>query len=190
MDSHIESSEVTPKPLTPDELQAELKTLDESLDNLVGRDASFAEREDKRQQLLKEFIDKQIKGKDRYENIFRTEKGSIYFILVSGESLRVKQQEEGLKLQPLCRKVFYVDPQQDKELSEFSKKYNFQEEIIGTPIKTITCDVGATPIEFGITHMPEIKFTEEPGKITILGDILGDFASGYHRGHQITEIIK
>jgi len=193
MDSQIEANEIQVnkrKPLTVEELQAEVDALSKPLDELWERNASFDEREEKKQYLLRDFAEKQISEKERYENIFRTEQGSIYFTLPTGESLRIKQRGDEWKLQPLCRKVFYVDSQQGEDLLLMLRSNNFQEEIIGAPIKTVSCGIGAMPVEFGITHMPEIKFSEEPGEIIIKGDSMGVFASGYHQGHPITEIIK
>ena len=177
--------------ISPDDLQAEINALDDPFEELWERNTvPFEEIRAKRLILLREFVKKQIKERDKYQNIFRMAQGSLYFTLASGESLRIKQRGEEWEIQPMCRKIFYVDSQQAASLLAMQERISFQEAIIGTLIETVACGIGVTPVEFGIIHMSEIHFKEESGKIIIEGDNTGVFASGYHQGNPITEVLK
>ncbi|HVZ66966.1 MAG TPA: hypothetical protein VG917_01770 [Patescibacteria group bacterium] len=185
MDS--ENTNENPLPYTVDELQEEKNKLEDLIDGIP-----YEERSIKEQQLIQGFIDKQIKEKDRFQNVFKTDQGSVYFTLSTGESLRIKQREGKWEMQPICRKIFYTDNDTADEFEEDVRKgHSEYEPIIGKPISTTELKIGATPIEFEILGgTPPIAFEESPGKIVIKGDHMGFFASGYHRGHPITEVIK
>lgn len=184
-----EVENVDTKLMTLDALQNSLNAIEEKID-VLWESGTFSKLEEERQKLTQEFIDSQLENKDGYKNIFMTEHGSIYFALATGESVRIKRTNDKWEMQPICHKIFYVDEEESVRIKEMRKSINFQEEILGTPISTVDCGEGRTPIEFGILHMPTINYVEEPNKIVIKGDHMGVFASGIHMGDLITEVIK
>lgn len=62
--------------------------------------------------------------------------------------------------------------------------------IIGQPIRTVPLAEGVRPVEFGVAGYPTINYSEEPNTLRILGDETGVFASGFHLGHPVVEIVK
>ncbi len=59
-------------------------------------------------QLYEEFIEKLLAQKNGFAHIFKTEKGSIYFILPSGKSMRIKNLKYGYELQPIADKIEFA----------------------------------------------------------------------------------
>lgn len=172
------------------ELQTKIDAIRKSIIDINKNDLPTA-IEGKKQELLKQFREQLLAEKDRFKNVFRTEHGSLYFTLLTGESLRIKQVGNRQELKPICGKVFYTDAATAAQLGHAVKEsHSRYQPIVNQPITTGECVVGAIPVEFGIIGMPPINFEEVPGRITILGDRMGDFASGFHYGHPITEVIK
>lgn len=95
-----------------DDFYAILYPSDEQAANAV----SLAEKKAQRQAALARYVDLQIQEKDRFNHIFKTEKGSVYFIFDTGESVRVKRDEGEWKIQPRCKKIVYVDEEQCVQL--------------------------------------------------------------------------
>lgn len=153
-------------------------------------EADAAKLQEQKQEAIKKFIDEQVEEKVRYQHIFKTENGSIYFQLMSGESLRIKQNDGKYEIKALCNKIIYLDEEQANELIRLDTNNTLQEKIIGMPIRTSACQIGMTPFEFEIYQSFPINYTESDRTIIIHGDELGSFANGSHIGHKITEIVK
>jgi len=181
-----ESTILTDNSRYPVTLSSLQKTIQSLRDELLSSD-----KESPEQTLLKKFIEQQIEKKDTYKNIFRTEQGSIYFILETGESLRIKNTaEEKLEVQPILNHIYFIDRDQRDKLEEMRQQDSLQENIINKPIQIHPCKTGLIPFEFGIEGMQEIHVIKKNDVITITGDNYGSFASGYHIGHKIIEMIK
>lgn len=193
MDALTGNREVSPQEpnaITVDILQQKIKDLRTSISSLYNKELSNEQMIEQKKMLTNDFVEKQIAEVDGYKKIFKTERGSIYFVLNTGESMRVKKTNEGLAIQPICHKIFYVDTQQAEQLEQMMKGTFWQEDIIGVPISTVSLTEGVRPVEFGIINMPEINFSEEENILSIKGDNTGVFASGFHLGSVVSEIIK
>lgn len=177
-------------PIPSFQLKASLDAIDNALEPMWTKHTPVAEIQNREQELIQALIERQIAEAKRYQNIFRTANGSIYFVFSTGESLRIKKTGEGLRPQPIFDHIYYVDKDQLDELLEMRRQDTLQDEIIGKRIRIAPCSLGITPFEFGIQGYFPQSVTQEPNSITILGDKSGVFASGYHLGHPITELIK
>lgn len=181
------------------------KEIKEKLDkNYDSENISFEEKEKKNQELIKNFIKKLIEKKDKFHYVFKTEKGSIYFVLESGQSWRFQKKINKYEVQPILNKIFFINREIAKEFENAEDNYSdgLQEFILNRKISTINPRIGAVPFEFWITGLTEIIFKQEKNYIQIIGTkyrednngeddkVLPHFASGCHMGHSITEIIK
>ena len=186
----MQATEKEPEPITLEEFKVKTTALSDAISALWDEDLPSEIRIQREQALITAFLQEQLAEKDRFRHVFRTEKGSTYFVFMGGESVRMKQDRDQVKLQPPCKKIFYVDASQGASLQALERGHFFQEKILNMPIQTVPCQEGAAPIEFGLTHLPPIAFNEHDNEIVLLGDKMGIFASGYHHGHPITEILK
>jgi hypothetical protein len=155
---------------------------------------SWKEIRIREQAAIENFIESKINEKFRFQHIFRTDKGSLYFVDESGESWRIKQTEEGLRSEPVCRKIVFVTQETSQELLKKMKGMEGSDSFLNDKIPTVPLRAGVVPFEFGISHFPEIVSEDLAGSITILGtrykdEIKPHFASGVHVGHPVTEII-
>lgn len=150
---------------------------------------------ERRQEIVKKFTEKLKNEKEKFQNIFETENGSLYFITKNGESLRIKKDGNEAKIQPICRKVFFVEEKTFNELME-NRRY-LDEYLLAHKIKTCPAKTGAHPFEFQIIGFPEIIYEVNEGELKIHGtkyekgeEIQKSFVSGFHLGHKIINIIK
>jgi len=106
-------------------------------------------------------IEELKKGKQGLKYIFQTEKGSIYFVLFTGESLRFRKTNGLYEDQPIGSKISFVNYQDFSKISAKPKK-------------------GLVPLEErSISYMPQRDMNT---------DFFIDDDS-IHYGHKITEIL-
>ena len=153
-----------PARMTVNDLQQELDILKSSFGGSLERDAIYEDKEQERQVLLESFVSKQIEQSSRYKNIFRTEQGSVYFVLDTGESLRVRLGNGKWDLNPIFSKIVYVAVPLKRQ-DELYRLYK------NSVMAATACQIGMTPVEFSKTS-------------------LNSEALRYHQGHPISEVIK
>lgn len=186
----------------------ELKEKALRLRKKLSRDVIFLnpqeerEREEKEQITTREFLENLLKEKERFKYVFETEKGSVYFVLPTGQSWRFKKASHGYKEHSILTKIFFIDSETFEYL--FSKGQlgigAFEKQFINQKIKTVKLAEGVFPVEFGLSDYPEIIFEEDEDCVKIIGvkvktregeEIIPHFmASGWHFGHVVAKIIK
>ncbi len=203
MDSDQEVKAGMPPPESPFSL-ADLERISNELreklhDITMAKGSDYAESHLTQQQAYEDFINDQLKNnKDRYDHIFKTEPGSIYFTTISGESLRIRMDEErGWQLQFPERRIIFVDEEERIRLRGLVNDRHFPRNFDGQSIRKTSFGIGAVPIEFGIVeHAKRVAqltpFTETLGSLTFGEQSLDTdlMTNGFHRGHPITQIIK
>lgn len=140
--------------------------------------------------LAQEFIEKQIQEKERYAHIFKTEKGSTYFTLTTGECLRLRYDSgKGMTLEPITERVFFIDNEQSQALhNSVFEKIDMPE--MDMSFKDDVIRVGACPVEFGIIGKSNsFSYKESNGEMTVSGTY-DSFANDVHFGDKIVELIK
>ncbi|MBW6441851.1 hypothetical protein K0B04_03015 [Patescibacteria group bacterium] len=161
---------------------------------LIGKindsDAPYEERNVIVQEFLSSYIKEKLKNPEKFQNIFYTENGSIYFTFEDGCSIRFKNTETGWSVQPILKHTFYLNAETADMLVDMKNKDTLQGEIIGLPIKVFEPAIGMIPFEFEIEGFPEIEFSINDDILMIKGDSFGEFSSGCHIGHKITKVIK
>lgn len=175
------------------------------MDEIFDFDISASEEKQKIKEFSKDFVKKLLNQKEKFGQVFYTEKGSIYFILKSGESWRFKKkfekEHEFFEDQPIAKKIIFVSKETNEELIGQRKKDPlFFENIVNQKIKLEKMAVGSVPIEIGIYGNSEVVFDEKENEIAILGTLVkfrdgtDEFEpkmfSGWHQGHMINEIVK
>ncbi len=153
-----------------------------------------------------EFVQNLLLEKDRFDKIFKTSSGSIYFQIKTGETLRAKMmpdkhefaegEGEHFKFQPILNNLFFV-------LASEVEKATKGDLYPGEKLKTTTYELGACPLELNIHgYGSQIVFEEKDGFLYLIGTALvrgagekiietdHNLVGGYHVGHPITEIIK
>lgn len=171
--------------------EAEIKT---KMEQNFDEDWHFAEGGQR-------FLSELLSEPDRFARVFKTEKGSYYFVLDNGKSLRIKyqtdvhdNQEEPsyYELQPLMQKIYGLngDLTRTEDRSGNVRSLSFQ---------SIPLEKGQQIIEVGISQNNgpvyqfkedsdgRIEASEEPESIEKRGY---QSPIAYHLGHSITEIIK
>ncbi len=159
----------------------------------------------KEQEFINKLIEDFLEEKERFNKVFKTELGSYYFILESGQSLRIKanflkEKEKKLyenkiktkfELMPLSHAIVF-----SKE-SPRKTKTDLHGNVLEITIKEVPYQIGTLPIEIGfeeeqnhpliIREKKMVKiisqplFSEDPNFIP---------PTPYHVGHPIVEIIK
>lgn len=180
-----------------DDLTLLYKKLYDAEDQINDLNLPFAEREVKYQEIIKIFLEKLIENKDKFKLVFKTSNGSVYFVSKNDQCWRFKAIEDSYKEQPIVKKVFFVSQTQANKIKKLQSDEFWQENIINYKIVKTGFDIDTVPVEFGVVGLPEIIFQEDSESLTILGtkyknqkEIDPSFASGFHLGHPILEIIK
>jgi hypothetical protein len=83
------------------------------------------------QSLIIELLSKLIREKEKFRHVFRTKNGSTYFVLDSGESLRIKRQQADEQhteyvIQPFIKHIFFISPEDWNRLADIisnARKY-------------------------------------------------------------------
>ena len=79
-------------------------------------DGDIAPTTESRREIIVGLLEDLLNHKEKFKNVFKTENGSTYFILNSGESIRIKKQtpskwESEYEIQPLLKKIFFIAPE-------------------------------------------------------------------------------
>lgn len=137
-----------------------------------------------------------VQEKSRFKSIFRTEKGSYYFVLLSGETVRFKN--ENTSVTPFMKYIFFIDESSARRLVEFTKEFKGNNNIfkILGPIKTYPIREGLHPLEVGLVNDPrEAVFELIDDNLFVKGskfkdeEFNPDYSGPWHLGHKITHII-
>lgn len=60
-----------------------------------------------------ELIARLLEERDRFRNIFKTEHGSIYFVLQDGKSFRIKRLKYGYVIEPIADRIVFVNSENE-----------------------------------------------------------------------------
>lgn len=156
-------------------------------------DRDAAEKENN--EIIRRCLDELLALKDGFEKVFETEQGSIYFLLKSGEVVRIKKKDEyypnSWQIPPITKNIFFVSADQlQKIIDEYHKILS------GKTIDVVKCGIGAHPIDLGLIDDAVLVYDEVGSdRVTFKGYKFsdGDFSenvSGIHCGNKITRIIK
>lgn len=133
----------------------------------------------------------QVKQKGRFREIFSTESGSIYFVIQSGECLRIKHsmKEEKWSVEGIHTHVFYLDDEQTEAIIADGQKPGWSKRIVQTEIQTREFGVGMTPIDFGTLRDKNIEVRKlDEDRIKLPADMFGDLKVEIHIGNKITKV--
>lgn len=171
-------------------------TVDEALDLIDQADDKSIELKELRVK-YKQLIDQLIAQKDRFQNIYQTEKGSYYFTFTSGETLRFKCQKDTDDSpsyywpQPIMQQIYGIDgeiiPLETDEHGNIMK--------IG--FKKVPLIQGNGIIEIGILGREEYSCKENDEGLTECTQKPDSIQKNgyqsqviYHPGHKIINVIK
>ena len=115
------------EPMGEKELLTLIEQLKNDLDAVESTHGGMPKMFEEHKQLYEDFVERMLAQKNRFANIFRSEKGSTYFILLNGKSLRIKNLKYGYELQPIADEIKFIQ-ESPKEQST-------------------SLDIGATPYE-------------------------------------------
>ncbi len=151
-------------------------------------------------------IDNLIKEQSRFSHIFQTDQGSVYFILPTGHSQRIKAEGGKFGLgsrQFMTKEIFFISPAEQERIFNIvreaqERRYNA---LLGTAIQTVPLSVGSHPVELNIEGYNPIfdaRLERWEGSVIINGggNELGipnhapQISNGIHIGHKITRVIK
>jgi hypothetical protein len=126
---------------------------------------------------------------DRFGAVFRTERGSTYFVLSTGESYRIKRPLGMTDIPVVCQRIIYVPKEEDNRLIDALRQgTDLLDALYDHPIRTVPVSVGAVPIEIGRVDLGaplNYEITADTFTLRHCGLLMGA-----HIGHPITEIIK
>src|SRR3989338_5188172 len=124
----IPSTPETATPFTLDELKKRYEEIStEAIDSYPN---GGWERVQVQQALIKSWLDSLISQKEKFDKVFKTEKGSTYFILQTGESFRIKKQEQTTwqgeyTVEPIATKTFFITLEEYELMRVMEEKHGF-----------------------------------------------------------------
>ena len=156
-------------------------------------------------------IERLVREKHKFRNIFKTSSGSVYFVLQNGESVRIKSYdgkfEEYSKHPPLKDLLFISKTEQERLLNVMKNSGRHHDGILGVPFETTPFQNDVCPIELNLYFSDrrfDTSIVEENGRVKLLApnnkwsqeetwyeeDARGQISNGIHIGRPITQIIK
>lgn len=171
-------------------------------EDVVGRDL--------RQVRCQEVIDRLLTEKERFEHIFKTDRGSIYFQTKNGVA-RIKKDKDGYwDFRFVNNHIFYIPQSDAEELlemleieqrislnehvtnEEFEKRAGVNSEYLcGKQIEVGELKKGMYPLDFEYNKNVKISYTLKDNSLIIIGNDDGHLGgSAIHIGDKIVEIIK
>ena len=187
-------------------------------DEIFDKALSYKDEEIEEQKVINLILNEMLSD-DKFDKIFKTSAGSIYFLDEDKECLRLKKEDDKLTFQPITKDLFFISQDGIKVLKDIFQSLPFIEmDILSGSrqesdrpfISLEEYKIGSIPIEFNIKdicvrHSRDrlIKFKvadnklifyatkiKENDKPSSISDFFSDFFGGVHFGHEITEIIK
>lgn len=158
------------------------------------KDRDVAEKENN--EIIRRCLEELLGLKDGFEKVFETERGSTYFLLKSGEVVRIKKKDEyhpnSWQIPPMRKNIFFVGAE---EVQKIVSEYKYI--LSGKTIEVVPCDIGAHPVDLSMFDDDAVLVYDEVvgGSVHFKGYKYsdGDFSdnvSGIHCGNKITRIIK
>ncbi|MFH1047540.1 MAG: hypothetical protein V1738_04515 [Patescibacteria group bacterium] len=192
--------EVAPKPMSSVEVLNELDRLEEDVyqyeENENPSSVELASFEEKQ---TAELVERLLGEKEKFESVFETERGSVYFVCHTGESFRFKKTDNGYKSQQMMKHIYYLKSDVAKQLHDEMKNGLFQFWLMKQEIEADSNPAeGLTPFEMCVRGHQEGEFDIVP---TTVGFKIArteknprkdepQFYAGYHIGHEISRIIS
>jgi hypothetical protein len=128
------------------------------------------------------FLKRLLHEKARFKSIFQTERGSYYFVLHTGQSLRIKNSERGLEITRVMNKIFFVDQSQMDKIDQIHAEHGLyalkEKNIIATE-----CATGNFPIE-----IDDEQHVRDGGRYIKFRESMRH--NNLHYGHKIVRIEK
>jgi hypothetical protein len=139
-----------------------------------------------KKKLKKALFELLLSEKERFASVFKTEQGSVYFVVDSGQVFRVKISERDNTIEPqnIMKKLYFIAESAVPLLA--GQKYD---DIYGVPIPVVEFGMGVYPLEVNDETLPQMVVDEIDGTVVLS---LADFQQvpNFHLGHKIIEIIK
>ena len=146
-------------------------------------------------EIIRRCLEELLELKDGFEKVFETEQGSTYFLLQSGEVVRIQKKDSfypnSWYIPQITKDIFFVSTDElQKILNEYIRILS------GKTINTVKCAVDAHPIELSTFDDAALLYDEvESGKVHFKGYKYSDGfflsnVSARHCGNKITRIIK
>lgn len=127
----------------------------------------------------------------RFMYIFETTNGSLYVTTRDGATLRIKKQEDGsLSLNPVFRKVLFIDPLSEGGSKEFAKKMQLIDKLkSGEWAETyLEPREGLIPVEIVNADKGQCLIEDEGNRVRIFDEDNSEIEFDYHFGHEIAKV--
>lgn len=160
---------------------------------------------DKDHEVVSNFLDALLSQKERFTHVYETEKGSTYFVLKSGESLRLKRSRDDeekwgrYSVKPMMEKTVFI-PSETVELlkTKLHEGYSSTSSWIGIDFKMGEYEVGMHPFEINMVHQQGRRMFMETNNDTFrfVGSeeegitYTDELNAAYHPGNKIIKIIN
>lgn len=158
--------------------------------------AEFPTSDDRRVVYLYQKIRELLDMKEKFQHVFTTNQGSHYFVIPSGESLRIKPKDSNDPIQPVMKKIIFISDTENSRLLSLKKA----SQMIGMPLQIQSLMPGVHPLELGIVGTDEPIYEEGNGTLVLKGskvrdfitgnDINTGFIGGTHLGNKVVDVIK
>lgn len=137
------------------------------------------------EEMVEAFMVQLLSDRDRFQKIFKTVKGSTYFVVETGSSLRFRAQSQGRsRIQPVAHHQILIARPQLGRLGDAYSEGNTG--LVGVELMKSPYEVGSIPFEFDpITGNRKAPYEETSERLLLLNGV-----SRHHFGHEIVEIIK
>lgn len=154
------------------------------------------------------FMNALIDHKDKFQYVFKTERGSTYFVLPTGESLRFRMADPNIRqglfapvarrdrlekpymeIERVSEKCYFIDPKEDEMIKDERVK-NIRKGFIYIDVQTQPFSEGMIPLELNPSYNHNLPGFM-PIEVSPQGKVhIGQNVSWYHSGSRVTEVIK
>jgi hypothetical protein len=174
------------KPITDDEILDLQNNLYDELGE-INPDTQSEQHE----KIVNSFKNKLLEQSARFDRIFETQKGSIYFSTAEGHTIRVHDKSSGeyklIPVEPLTANTFFISEKEFERIMNLTEDRKSINNLVGQSIETTEYGVGAKPVELGIVNMSDHQKVEYSGNTA---KITGYGIQDIHLGHAIKRVIK
>jgi len=154
----------------------------------ISGDCFFGLEDEKNHKFSLDMVISLLEKYKKFHKVFITKKGSLYFCLEDGTSLRIKAR--GIfKTERIMQKIFFVDKDTIEKI-KYSFASRLGSDFLDKPIKKAECKKGSYPIEIGyyypmggVGNFTVSTFRETSESIILLKQIPN------HMGNVITQVI-
>lgn len=153
---HIDHDQAEAHTFSADGLRKYIRSVIDRIDTRCDEEVDYERTITIEQQETRALLDTLLQEAHQFTSVFRTSNGSMYFVLPTGESQRVKfgllldGKTQGYRVQPMMKHIVFIDPKHWPQVQDLIQHTAHEPHIKNfADIPTIaTPHIGAIPFEY------------------------------------------